>query len=338
MSELRNASDIGAICPSYLDDFGLSVHQFRIYMHVARRAGGGVAWPGVTNIARVCLCKEETVRRAIADLVKMKMIKQTKRPGFSNLIELTHATVWISPEKTMTNQEDAPPVSRGTPPNGTPVWGEGCTPVSGEGYPSRLGGDEGVPLKESHEGVPSLSPAAPTTTPPPGANEQRLINEWNSIAEVNGLAKAVEWTASRRKMVKARLKEFGTSFHELFAAAAKECATTEWARTNRVSIDHLLRPDNFQRYLDASRTPKTATTELQRPAQAPQVDDRSLWPEKKQAGVRALELEWIACKRKTDAEANHPHDYGCRSRGEEARKRMSEIQIEAGKYYGVMIC
>ncbi len=88
--------DLGAFIPSFLDDFGLDVYQFRVYCRLARRAGaGGQCWESVNNIANACNMNRKTVMGAIASLLKFCLIRQTKRPGKSDLYQLTHHRHWI---------------------------------------------------------------------------------------------------------------------------------------------------------------------------------------------------------------------------------------------------
>lgn len=107
----------------------------------------------------------------------------------------------------------------------------------------------------------SQSTSQPIEKPAITANEKAVAEIWNEIAELKGLAKAQEWTEARRKMVRARIKDYGLKFLENFKLAAKACSESEWAVTNKANLEHCLRPENFQRYLDAARTEKAPQSE-----------------------------------------------------------------------------
>ncbi len=114
---------------SSLDDYGLSPSEFRVYCHLARRAGTGEAWPSVSSIADHCGFKtSDPVRSAIKGLIAFNMIEVTERPGTTSLYRLTKASEWVP--------RDSVDPSRQTPLlENTPTGKQ-------EGYPSRkTGGD-----------------------------------------------------------------------------------------------------------------------------------------------------------------------------------------------------
>lgn len=80
---IRNETDYGAFIPSFLDDYGLSPYEFRVYAHVLRRAGGGKCWESIPNMAKHCRMNEKTTRRAIQRLIDLRMIRPQLRPGKS---------------------------------------------------------------------------------------------------------------------------------------------------------------------------------------------------------------------------------------------------------------
>lgn len=91
--------DLGAFIPSVLDDFGLDPYQFRVYCRLARRAGaGGQCWESINNIADKCRMNRKTVMGAITFLLKYCLVRQTKRPGKSDVYQLTHHRHWINPK------------------------------------------------------------------------------------------------------------------------------------------------------------------------------------------------------------------------------------------------
>src|SRR5205809_436624 len=71
-----------AFIHSRLDDYGLSASVFRVYCHIARRAGrDGSAWPSVANIARVCRLHPQTVRKALRTLTAHHLLQSETQPG-----------------------------------------------------------------------------------------------------------------------------------------------------------------------------------------------------------------------------------------------------------------
>ena len=152
---------------SKLDDCGLTTQEFRVYCHLARRAGGGVAFPGVRSIAdHCCICKN-TVVDVIKTLESLKMITVDKTPGLVTKYRLTKPSKWLPkavqvpaiPTTTVPNgvmgqteYTDQIPES-GAVPNGVTV----CTERSNTTVPN--GVTKGDPLKEIQQGDPS-SPSA----------------------------------------------------------------------------------------------------------------------------------------------------------------------------------
>ena len=95
--DIRDYRDLGAIIPSFLDDFGLTPAQFRIYGRIARRVGkGGYCSESAQNMAIHCRMNLKTVRSAIKFLESHQLILVERRPGKSPHIALTHSSKWIS--------------------------------------------------------------------------------------------------------------------------------------------------------------------------------------------------------------------------------------------------
>ena len=80
---------------SALDDAGLSVHAFRLYCHLARRAGrDGFINSGGKSMAAVCRMKRDTVFRVMRELEERGMLVRQKRGGETNSYSLTRASEW----------------------------------------------------------------------------------------------------------------------------------------------------------------------------------------------------------------------------------------------------
>lgn len=54
MDQLQDRRGVPVFIHSELDDMGLTPNAFRVYCHLARRAGTGVAWPSYQSIGSVC--------------------------------------------------------------------------------------------------------------------------------------------------------------------------------------------------------------------------------------------------------------------------------------------
>jgi hypothetical protein len=119
---------------SEIDDYGLSKEEFRIYAHLARRAGQGSAWPSIESIAAKCIIHPDTVYAVLRRLKELNLIRVQPRPGFTSVYTLTPRSQW------------KPPRTQGAPET--------------EGYPSISGIPPGkrrgrrVPEKKGYEGNP----------------------------------------------------------------------------------------------------------------------------------------------------------------------------------------
>ena len=121
---------------SMLDDAGLSANEFRVYAHIARRAGCGMAFPAVASIADVCRIHKDTVWAVLRSLEERGMVVRIARTGASNVYRLTDPKAWTHPSDSATGKEGAPEMEGwGAPEN------KGCPPPETEGH-------EGTPHKE----------------------------------------------------------------------------------------------------------------------------------------------------------------------------------------------
>jgi hypothetical protein len=95
MSNVSDARDLGAFIPSYLDDFNLDMPCFRLYAHIARRAGSGLCWESIDKMADSCHMNRKTAYKAFQFLQDHRLILVEKRKGQTSLITLTNHSVWI---------------------------------------------------------------------------------------------------------------------------------------------------------------------------------------------------------------------------------------------------
>jgi len=131
---------------SRLDDYGLPPPAFRIYAHLARRAGSGEAYPAIATMARTCHVHPQTARRAVQLLAKHGLITREDRPGTTPIYRLTPASQWRPPTLISgdPSETDAPPKAREATP-AKPRQGHPSATDTAEGNPVEGNPPEGNP-------------------------------------------------------------------------------------------------------------------------------------------------------------------------------------------------
>ena len=68
--------------PGWLDDYGLSQAEFRLYCHLSRRADNatGIAWPSYVAMIETCGGSKSTVRRSLDSLAERGLISRVGKP------------------------------------------------------------------------------------------------------------------------------------------------------------------------------------------------------------------------------------------------------------------
>jgi len=94
MSNVEDRRDYGTFIPSFLDDFRLDPMAFRLYAHIARRAGSGICWESIDRMAEVCQMNRKTAYKSFEILKSQNMILVEKRKGKTSIITLTNHIVW----------------------------------------------------------------------------------------------------------------------------------------------------------------------------------------------------------------------------------------------------
>ena len=136
--------------PAALDDAGLTPAQFRVLCRISRR---GICNEAVPNIAAGCGLCENTVWRALKDLLALQMIARESRHGQTSFYSVAPLESWKQPAPSNgVPQKKRYPFKRG---GGTPFEGVGGTPFEGalrvshegntirKGFPSRSFGKAG---------------------------------------------------------------------------------------------------------------------------------------------------------------------------------------------------
>ena len=94
-AELHDARNLPVIfVHSSLDDAGLSPEAFRVYCHIARRAGERGAFPSVRSIGECCGMSRRPVMRSLRELIDRHMVSKQSRPGETSVYRLTHHGSW----------------------------------------------------------------------------------------------------------------------------------------------------------------------------------------------------------------------------------------------------
>src|SRR5947209_11928988 len=125
---------------SALDDLGLTPAEFRVYAHLSRRAGNGVAWPAIASISKVCRLSRKTVIKAFNRLERRGLLQVDRGGGAAtNRYRLVAMTHW--PKSTIDRCNPNPQVNPDK---------EQCTTAT-EAPPKP---DPGVTPKEALEGNP----------------------------------------------------------------------------------------------------------------------------------------------------------------------------------------
>jgi len=113
------ARDLGAFIPSNLDDYGLDPFEFRLYCHIARRAGAqGSCWEGVQKMAKVCAMDRKTVMAKLESLEQKRLLRAERQLGKTTTITLTNAAEWLPPSPTKTSTALSQKRDRGSTRNG----------------------------------------------------------------------------------------------------------------------------------------------------------------------------------------------------------------------------
>jgi hypothetical protein len=85
--------------PMWLDEYGLTAIEFRVYSHVLRRAGKtGKCWESVPRIARACCLGRNVTLKALHTLTNIyRLLSKNKRPGETDEYSIAHQSQWQPP-------------------------------------------------------------------------------------------------------------------------------------------------------------------------------------------------------------------------------------------------
>jgi hypothetical protein len=139
---------------SLLDDYGLPASAFRIYCHVARRAGkDGIAWSSVASMSEVCRLHPQTVRKALQLLVRHRFLRREQRKGRTTHYRLAPPSEWRPRFFIDEAAERNPSVSDSQPGATNQMEGHPCEKDVVKGNPSEVNPPKVNP-QQTHRDVP----------------------------------------------------------------------------------------------------------------------------------------------------------------------------------------
>lgn len=114
--------------PAKLDELGLTPHEFRVYCHIARRAGpDGVCFDSIESASRTCRIEKKTYRRALRRLICYGLVLKTTVPGCPHQLRLASVTNWHPSQLTPLPEgskraidSQRPTIQPSPPPSATP--------------------------------------------------------------------------------------------------------------------------------------------------------------------------------------------------------------------------
>lgn len=210
---------------SELDDLGLSLAQFRIYAHIARRASSGKAYPKVATIAQFCGVCENTVRTTIRELEGMGLIQVQRNKNLPSVITLQPVEKW----KVRPSSGEGGKNCRGSSHEGCPSSGEGRLYSKGNPLEGNPGCDDDL-FKEKEQTLK--------------AEVNPLLKKWRE----KGFPKIVAWEGPRERAFRARWKEKG--FRENWEQALDKLAASDWWRERGFDIDWFLKPGSWAKLIE----------------------------------------------------------------------------------------
>ncbi|MBD2006186.1 MULTISPECIES: helix-turn-helix domain-containing protein [Cyanophyceae] len=95
MDTEENRSNRMIFVHAYLDLYGLSPYEFRLYAHIARR---GKCFSNLNTTAKICKMSVRKAQYALKTLESCGLVEKTTRKGKTDIYELTSRSKWKEPE------------------------------------------------------------------------------------------------------------------------------------------------------------------------------------------------------------------------------------------------
>ena len=222
-----NAWNAGAFLSSQLDELGLDPYEFRVYLHLCRRANDeNRAWPSHATVSAVCKMSEKKVREVLISL---------RDKGLISIINNFRADGGkTSNSYTITGILHTPP---SVPRTDTPRYHVPRVSVPRTDTPSVPRTDKGIPVIDNvPEEVPS-SFVAQSAPPSNDARDAAILAE-SKLTQVWD-AEMVETTPKETKAKR------GTRLPDAWTPSAE---LIEWAKDKAPGVDVLKATDNFVDY------------------------------------------------------------------------------------------
>lgn len=197
---------------SALDDYPLTPEEFRLYSHLARRAGSGTAYPAVASMAKSCRMHPDTTRRCLTNLVTYRMLEAHARKGRTTLYILTRFSRWVKPEVVLAvqGQQEAEGKAKRAEKKARKLEAEANPPVMEGGV---LGADNDLTPMKRREGYPyGTEGGDPPETKGDEGNPLNISLEGSGVRKLTG-------EASEETPAAALVVEQGPQLHTTFEAA-----------------------------------------------------------------------------------------------------------------------
>lgn len=148
--------DLGAFIPAFLDDYGLDPIEFRLYSHIARRAGSGNCFEGAKRMAEICRVNVKTIPGKLRSLEAYGLIRIDRTLGRTNDIILTPSRDWVTPR----------PLTSPVSGSGSDHTQKRITPTPKNGSPPTPKNGSGGDPKTDHKGTPYKGILSKDRNPP----------------------------------------------------------------------------------------------------------------------------------------------------------------------------
>lgn len=244
---------------SELDDYGLTLAQFRLYGHISRRAGPKGCFESVPNLAKCCRMKPETARKALTFLAQQKLILLTPRSGESHFCKLTPILSWL-PHPSRKGVGVAPPER-----------GERGTPERGETHPSRKGVDKGSPSEGSPIKGGAEPPGIATHVP-----EKKRLEGWQLTKDRERILKQLNEERGKRPPDRGLIAGLKKELAEIEVALGGNGAPKEHSPPGRNTGTY--NDGHAGDYANAAVSGKAVTTATEPPATAAPSTIVLKWP------------------------------------------------------------
>jgi len=99
VSRVLDSRDVGAFIPAALDDYPLTVVEFRVYCRTVRRAGADGCYESHDAMGKAVGVSSATVKRARRLLEKAGLVTVERRVGRTSTYRLTPVEQWVEREE-----------------------------------------------------------------------------------------------------------------------------------------------------------------------------------------------------------------------------------------------